>query len=65
MSTVSGFPTNNASVGVEQSGKGGGDARQVSVKRDGKHRDDDRGRGRGKGEARAERGGNKNEGRGR
>jgi hypothetical protein len=26
MSTVSGFPTNNSSVGVEQSGKGGGDA---------------------------------------
>jgi hypothetical protein len=26
MSTVSGFPSNNSSVGVEQSGKGGGDA---------------------------------------
>ena len=26
MSTVSGFPSNNSSVGIEQSGKGGGDA---------------------------------------
>ena len=26
MSTVSGFPTNNSSLGIEQSGKGGGDA---------------------------------------
>ena len=26
MSTVGGFPSNNSSVGIEQSGKGGGDA---------------------------------------